>query len=438
MAKAPLSSRRGLRLLSHPATVVLALAATYAAIDVAVLMGLPRLLWGDSGWPWLAPHWVWHPLEAARYVAEGKFFVLYQAPAPPDPAGYYYMPLGPVLFAGAVAMGDALHMAGGHGVSGARLGLLPLMVGWGAFLSAAAVSLGAFRLAGIRGAVVALAAGKAMMLGWANFDLLVAGLLVLGVSAVGAGERGVWTGAALLTKQIAGALAIPLVVSRMRSPRFLVWAIVAPAVVVLLMVVAAPRETLDAISSLRSSTSASRVLSCSECEVRLPGPLIPVSASLMASWGAWVAVALTLSWWRRAQIRADGRALLAVVTVIAVLRPLMGHVIHGSEPHHWAVAVVCAGTLAELNRHGRAASRWAIGGWGVVAASVLLRYWYQDHAMLPYDWSLDLFGERWEASGSPTNQAVLFLTVAVPCAVVFAWPAVSVMVSPSTPRQTEI
>ena len=244
MEKAPLASRRGgLKLLSAPAAVVLALAAAYAAIDVAVLMGLPRLLWVDSGWPWLAPHWVWHPLEAARYVADGKFLVLYQAPAPPDPAGYYYMPLWPVLLAGVVAIGDALHLAGGHGVPGAQLGLLPLMVGWGAFVSAAAVSLGAFRLAGIRGAVVALAAGKAMMLGWANVDLLVAGLLVLAVSAVGAGERGVWTGAAALTKQIAGALAIPLVVSRMRSPRFLTWAIAAPAVLVLLMVAAAPGET---------------------------------------------------------------------------------------------------------------------------------------------------------------------------------------------------
>ena len=171
--------------------------------------------------------------------------------------------------------------------------------------------------------------------------------------------------------------------------------------------------------------------------MRLPGPLIPVSASFLVSQGSWVAVALMLSWRFRARIRSDGVVLLAVVTIIAVLRQLVGQVMHGSEPHHWAVAVVCAATLAELNRHGRAPSRWSTGGWGVVAASVVLRFWYRDYAMLPYDWPLDLFGGPWEASGSPTIQAVQFLAVAVPCAAVFTWPAVSVLRSPSTQRQTE-
>ena len=416
--------------------VVLALAAVSAAVDVAVVMALPRLL-GDSGWPWLAPHWVWHPLEAARYVSEGKFLVLYEAPAPPDPAGYYYMPLGPALFAGVIALGDALHLAGGHGVSGARLGLLPLLVGWGAFVSSATVALGAVRLVGVTGAVVALAAGKAMMLGWANFDLLVAGLLVLAVSAAGAAERGVWTGAAALTKQISGALAIPLVVSRMRSRRFIAWAMLVPATLVLLMVVAAPGATLHAVSSLRSSTAELRTPPCIECTARLPGPLIPGAAPLIAGWGLWVATASTLSWRLRDRICADRRVLLAAVTVVAVLRPLIGAVTSGSEPHHWAVAVVCAAILAEWNRRdARATSRWAIGGWSVVAAAVLLRYWYQDYAMLSYDLPLDVFGERWEAGGSPAHQAMLFLGVAVPCAAVFAWPAVSVL-SPSVPRQAK-
>ena len=134
------------RRLSRPSKVVLALAAAYAAIDVAAALTLPRLLWADSGWPLLHPRWVWHPYEAALYVADGKFLVLYEAPAVGDPAGYYYMPLGPVLFSVPAAIGDLFGSVGA---------LLVMMVGWGAFWAAGAVALGAYRLAGFTGAVVA-------------------------------------------------------------------------------------------------------------------------------------------------------------------------------------------------------------------------------------------------------------------------------------------
>ena len=415
------------RRLSRRGKVVLSLAAAYAAIDVAAALTLPRLLWADSGWPLLHPRWVWHPFEAALYVADGKFLMLYEAPAVGDPAGYYYMPLGPVLFSVPAAIGDALGSVGA---------LLVMMVGWGAFWAAAAVALGAYRLAGFRGAVVALAAAKATTFGWANLDLLVAGLLVLGVSTTEAGQRGAWTGAALLTKQIAGPLALPLLVSRMRSRLFLAAAVAAPVAVVSAMVVAAPRATLEAVSARRNATSWQRTGLCDECSRVVPFNLEAVS--LTQSWVLWVVVAFLVSWRLRDRVRCDERALLAAVTVIAVLRPLIGVATVGAEPHHWTVAVVCAAVLAETNRRDGTGPRRRVGGWGVVAAAVVLRYWYQDYGVLPSDWwALDPFPERWGPAISPTYQAVGWLAVVVPCAAVFAWPALAVLLGPKTSQNTD-
>ena len=239
-----------------------------------------------------------------------------------------------------------------------------------------------------------------------------------------------------MTKQIAGPLALPLLVSRMRSRLFLAAAVAAPVAVVSAMVVAAPRSTLEAVSAQRNATSWQRTALCDECSLVAPFNLETVS--LAQSWVLWAAAAFLLSWRLRVRVRCDDRALLAAVTAIAVLRPLIGVATVGAEPHHWTVAVVCAAVLAETNRGEGTGPRRRVGGWGVVAAIVVLRYWYQDYGVLPSDWwALDPFPERWGAAISPTYQAVGWLAVVVPCAAVFTWPALAVLLRPETSQNTD-
>ena len=145
-----------------------------------------------------------------------------------------------------------------------------------------------------------------------------------------------------------------------------------------------------------------------------------------------------MSWRFRDRVRCDERALLAAVTAIAVLRPVIGVATVGAEPHHWTVAVVCAAVLAETNRRDGVGHRRRVGGWGVVVAAVVLRYWYQDYWVLPGDWwELDPFAGRWGAAVSPAYQAVMWLAVVVPCAAVFAWPALAVLLRPRTGQNAD-
>jgi hypothetical protein len=254
----------------HAAAARAELASPLAGTLTLALLGAALVLltravivpWIEGVNAWVVPVDAWTPLAAARYVANGDVFHLYEPLA--GRTGYPYTPGLPILLAPFVAIGDHFHLLGDYffthrhpqmflilGPAEALVGVLPIL-----FVAGRAVGGDRTRMWCVQGAVFVVAAWAPVA--WFHPEDTIACALL--IAACLRAERDDWRvvgallGGALLFKQWALWPALPLVLAAPRGKRALTgfYAFALPALVLVPFLLAGP-ATWSSLAGTRAS-----------------------------------------------------------------------------------------------------------------------------------------------------------------------------------------
>jgi hypothetical protein len=254
----------------HAAAARAELASPLAGTLTLALLGAALVLltravivpWIEGVNAWVVPVDAWTPLAAARYVANGDVFHLYEPLA--GRTGYPYTPGLPILLAPFVAIGDHFHLLGDYffthrhpqmflilGPAEALVGMLPIL-----FVAGRAVGGDRTRMWCVQGAVFVIAAWAPVA--WFHPEDTIACALL--IAACLRAERDDWRvvgallGGALLFKQWALWPALPLVLAAPRGKRALTgfYAFALPALVLVPFLLAGP-ATWSSLAGTRAS-----------------------------------------------------------------------------------------------------------------------------------------------------------------------------------------
>jgi hypothetical protein len=231
------------------------------------LVLLARLLivpWIQSVDGWVIPPDAWVPLRAARSVANGDVFHLYEPLA--GRTGYPYTPALPVLLAPVPWIGDRFHLLGDVFYPHRRPGMFVLLGPAEAFVGtfpivfvAGRAVAGRARVFGIQG-LVFLTAAWAPVAWFHPEDTIVCALVLAACLRVRNGNDwrriGVYLGLALLFKQWALWPAIPVLAAAPKGKRLLggFYAFALPALVMVPFLLASS-ATWTALTNARASLS---------------------------------------------------------------------------------------------------------------------------------------------------------------------------------------
>jgi hypothetical protein len=245
---------------ASPVAGTLTLALVGAAL--VLLTRVVILPWIESVNAWVISTDCWTPLPAARSVANGDIFHLYEPLV--GRTGYPYTPGVPILLAPFVAVGDHFHLLGDYffthrhpklflilGPAEALVGMLPIL-----FVAGRSAGGGRARMWCVQGAVFVVAAWAPVA--WFHpEDTIACALLIAACLRV---ERDDWRvvgallGGALLFKQWALWPALPLVLAAPRGRKSLTmfYAFALPALVLLPFLLAGP-ATWSSLAGTRAS-----------------------------------------------------------------------------------------------------------------------------------------------------------------------------------------
>jgi len=241
-----------------------ALVFSLVGVGLVLLTRIVVVPWIESANAWVVPPDCWTPLPAARSVANGDFFHMYEGLV--GRTGYPYTPGLPILLAPFVAIGDHFRLLGDYFFShrhptmflvvapgDALVGLLPIL-----FVAGRAVGGNRARIWRIQGLVLVVAAWAPVA--WFHPEDTIA--LALLVAACLRVERedwrvvGAFVAGALLFKQWALWPAIPIVLAVPRGKRMLAsfYAFALPALVLVPFLLASPSTWSSLIGSRATLT----------------------------------------------------------------------------------------------------------------------------------------------------------------------------------------
>ena len=232
---------------------------------VALLARIVVLPWIESVSGWVIPTDAWAPLPAARSVANGDVFGLYQPLA--GRTGYPYTPLLPILLAPAPLIGDRYHLLGDPIFTHTRPTMFLLLGPMEAFVGVFPIVYVAGRaIDATRARLIQLQAATFFVAAWAPAgwfhpeDTIVVALLVAACLRADDDDEtqwrriGVYLGLALLFKQWAIIAMLPLLAAapskKLATTAFYAW--VLPAIVLVPFLLSSP-ETLTSLRGTRAS-----------------------------------------------------------------------------------------------------------------------------------------------------------------------------------------
>jgi hypothetical protein len=313
------------------ASAIPALALTLAGIGLVLLLYVVIVPWIESVNAWVISQDAWTPLPAARSIASGDVFHMYEPLV--GRTGYPYTPGLPILLAPFIAIGDHFHLLGDYffthrhppmflllGPAEALVGMFPIL-----YVSGRATGLRGARMWRLQGLVFLVAAWAPI--GWFHPEDTIACALL--IAACLHTERGDWRvvgallGAALLFKQWALWPAIPIALAAPRGRRSVTafyW-LALPALI-LVPFLAASSGTWSSLSGTRASLDFGQVQLWARAAFG-HGRLADATL-LRVLWGA--AALLVASRVRR---RPDVDTLLAAVGGVMLLRLLFEPVLFG-------------------------------------------------------------------------------------------------------------
>jgi hypothetical protein len=313
------------------APAVTALVLTLAGVALVLLTRLVILPRAEGVHAWVISQDAWTPLPAARSIANGDLFHMYEPLV--GRTGYPYTPGLPILLAPFAAIGDHFHLLGDYFFQHRHPAMFLLLGPAGVFVGLFPLLFVAGRVAGGRGArtwrvegLVFLAAAWAPI-GWFHPEDTIACALL--VAACARTERGDWRvvgallGGALLFKQWALWPAIPIALAAPPGRRGLTafYGLVLPALV-LAPFLAASSGTWSSLTGTRASLDFGQVQLWAR--VAFGHRQLADATLLRVLWGA---AALVVS--SKIGRRPSVDMLLAAVGTVMLLRLLFEPVLFG-------------------------------------------------------------------------------------------------------------
>ena len=370
----PIVQRRRIRVVAVAAGC-LGLGLACAAVEVAVTMRVATWLTGGAG-NYSVPADIWRTLNPARWVANGAVLFLYEASGP----RFDYGPLWPVVVAPGVALGDHLGLVDNsrHTIPRPTMAIPMIVMAVTAAVTALAAAtwrIAAARATKARVAAIAAIIGPTMLTAGSWFhgeDILLASFLLFAAAASPV-QAGVWTAAALLTKQTALAY-VPVLFAACKPGqrgRFTAIAVGIPAAVMAMIFIATPTSLIDGLTGAPT---------CVDCFTpALWTSLIwEEAADISATYGRilWIVAAAIAAWLWRHRCR-DAKGLLLMLTMISLMRVVVFEA--GVYAYYWVPAMIFS--LAWLTQKYRRLWPSSLGftaliAWHKASDSVPLSVWW--------------------------------------------------------------